>query len=388
MRRALLLAAALAILAAPLEAQEAGRRRFPRRWIGAAIGVGLTGITTILYGLSGRNVQGNCSSTRCVGTLSILAGFGSGYIIGREFDQLYQKRYRHAPPMSVRGLALPLAVLPNDLAARGGLLATAGEGGVELITAREGRLERGDVRARGLRGVITALPDPPASRLLVGTTTGLYAYPLGGTQVAGGLVAAGEVSALDVRGDHALLAVGGTLVEAWLIGDSAATLGPERRFDAPVMDVAWDPARPLAWVLTESAVVALAAPDSGLAETLGTLLLPGTSRRLAVRGSAIAVAAGEGGVLQVDAADPVNPQVRARWTGARFAYDVAFGPRGLYVAAGPEGLFAVAPREDGAMTALGLARGLGFVSALETDASYLYLLDRSGGVLRRIALEP
>jgi hypothetical protein len=386
--RSLLLATSLLLAGQDvLDAQQPGRRRFPRRWIGAALGVGITTAASVLYSKSARSLSGNCSSTRCVATLSISLGLTSGFLIGREFDQLYEKRYRHAPPMTVRGLALPLAVQPNEVAARSGTLAAAGEGGVELVTVAGGRLDRGDVRARGLRGVVAALPDPNANRLLVGTTTGLYAYPLGGAEVAGGLVASGEVAAMDVRGDRALLAVHGQLVEARLWGDTLAVPRGARSFESRVTDVLFDPARPIAWVLTESALIALAAPDSGLADSLGSLPLPGSGRRIAAKGTELAVAAGDGGALHVDAGNPASLRITARWTGARFAYDVAFGVRGLFIAGGPEGLFAVAPRDDGEMTALGLARGLGFVSALESDGPFLYLLDRSGSVLRRITIE-
>lgn len=389
MRRALLLAAGLALTASGvLSAQEAPRRRLPRRWIGAVIGAAVTSVATILYAQSEHKGLGNCTSVRCVGTLSILGGSGAGYLIGREFDQLYQQRYRHAPPMTLRGVALPLAVPPNDMATRDGVLAAAGEGGVEVIRAAGDVLEHGDVRARGLRGVITALPDVEGQRLLVGTTTGLYAYPLAAGLVAGSQLAAGEIAAVDVRGDRALLALGGALVEARLSADTFATTAPPRRFTSRVMDVAFDAERPIAWVLTESALLALAAPDSGLADSVGAVSLPGAGRRLALRGNTIAVATGEAGVVTVDGTDPGSPRPLARWAGARFVYDVAFGPRGLYIAGGPEGLFAVALRHDSAMTALGLARGLGFVSALDTDGGYLYILDRSGSMLRRVALDP
>ncbi len=387
MRRALTLALALAVAMPDLAPAQSSRGRIPRRWIGAVVGAAITGTAAWIYSRTGTSTSSHCSSPNCVATVTLVGGAGAGFLIGRQFDQLYAMRYRNAPPMTVRGQSIPLSVVPSDIAARGGIIAAAGEGGVEILAAGE-RLERGDVRARGLRRVAAAVPDPATNRLLVATGAGLYGFALHGEQPAGGLLRPGDVIAVDVHGDHALVATDRGVDLARLVEDSLVGSAAPRAFPARIADVAWDHERGLAWVLTETALVVLAVGDSGVADSLGALELTGTGRRLAVRGSAVAVAAGEGGVLEVDAADPVNAQVRSRWTGARFAYDVAFGPRGIYIAAGPEGLFAVAPREDGGMTALGLARGLGFVSALETDASYLYLLDRSGSMLRRIALEP
>lgn len=385
-RRVVLLVAAAALLNAEVAAaQQPGRRRFPRRWLVAGVSMMMTGAAALVYAQFRRDPGGNCASSGCVTLISLAGGFGIGFLIGQEFDDLYDKRYRHAPPMSLSGQSLPLSIVPNDIVARAGSLAAAGEGGVEVVTGGA-RMERGDVRARGLRGVVTALPDPGADRLLVGTTTGLYGFTLSSARPAGGLLAPGEITALDLKGDRALVAAGRTVALARLSGDSVAEVSTPRAFADHVADLRWDTDRGVVWVLTETALLALTVGDSGIADSLGALPLAGTPRRLAVRGSRLAVAAGERGVLVVDAADPRAPRETARWSQARFAYDVALSDSSVYLAGGPEGLYMLRPRPDGTMAALGLARDLGFVAALETDGDSLYLLDRSGGIIRRIRM--
>lgn len=385
MRRALTLALALAVAMPNLAPAQSSRGRIPRRWIGAVVGAAITGTAAWIYSRTGTSTSSHCSSPRCVATVMLVGGAGAGFLIGRQFDQLYAMRYRNAPPMTVRGQSIPLSVVPTDIAARGGIIAAAGEGGVEILAAGE-RLERGDVRARGLRRVAAAVPDPATNRLLVATGAGLYGFALRGEQLAGGLLRPGDVIAVDVHGDHALVATDRGVDLARLVEDSLVGSAAPRVFPARIADVAWDHERGLAWVLTETALVALAVGDSGLADSLGAFPLFTAGRRLAILRDTIAVAAGEGGVFLLDVSDPRAPRQVAQWSGARFAYDVALGPRAVYLAAGPEGLYVLSPRADGSMTALGLARNLGFVAALDADGSDLYLIDRSGGLLRRIPI--
>lgn len=387
MRRTLLVLAAIALLHADVAAAQARRQgRFPRKWLAAGIGMAIGGTAALIYAAS-RNpdLRDTCSSSKCVATVSIAAGFISGFLIGREFDQLYNLRYRHAPPLTLRGQAMPLSVVPNDISSRGGAVAAAGEGGVEVVMAGP-RLERGDVRARGLRGVIAALPDPLDNHLFVSTGHGLYGFALTGERLAGNLLVAGEVSAVAVRNGRAALVHDGTVKSARLEGDTLVAVSAPRSFQSRATDVAWDAERPVVWILTETALVALAAGDTALGDSLGALPLPGTGRRLVVRGTTIAVAASEGGILLVDATNPLAPRQTAAWSQARFAYDVALGPSAVYLAAGPEGLYVLDPNADGSLSPRGLARGLGFVAALDTDGDNLYLLDRTGGLLRRIPI--
>jgi hypothetical protein len=367
--------------------ERAGHHRLPRRWLMAGVGVALTGVATIWYASSHREGQGNCVSTGCVAAVSLLGGFSLGYLIGHEFDQLYDQRYRHAPPLVVHPQRMLLSIIPYDISIRAGAIAAAGENGVEVVTGTP-TFQRTDVRARGLRGVISAVPDPVANRLLVGTATGLYGFALTGDRVAGSLLASGEIGALDLRGDRALAASDGALRTARLAGDSLTGFSEGHGFPTRVTDVAWDPERNVAWILTETTLFAFAMGDSGLADSLGGVELPGTGRRLSVRGTSVAVAAGDGGVVIFDGADPRALRETSRWNRARFAYDVALTSTAVYLAAGPEGLYVLLPQPDGTMRPVGLVRDLGFVSALAVDGDHVILLDRTGGYLRRIPVVP
>lgn len=385
MRRALFVVMALAVLHEPAAAQQREHGRMPRKWLMAVIGAAVGGLTAMLYAGSGHSFDGPCSSNSCVAAMTITIGFGAGYMIGGERDQLYNLRYRNAPPLSLRGQALPLSVVANDIAGRGTSLVAAGEEGVEVVLAGP-RMERGDVRARGLRGVAAALPDPESNRLLVATATGLFGFALTGERLTGSLLANGEVGALDVRGDRVMLVADGAIRSARLEGDSLIRLSAPRTFQTRVTDVVWDPARPIVWALTETALIALAASDSGLADSLGAMEIPGTGRRLILNGSTAAVAVGDGGAVVADVSDPSAVRQTAQWNGARFVYDVALSTGALYVAAGPEGLYVMSRSPDGGLSPIGLARGLGFIAALESRGDDLFLLDRSGSVVRRVTM--
>jgi hypothetical protein len=389
MKRLLAAALALSLLLPEVSlAQQGGHHRFPRKWLGAAIGMAITGTAALMYASVGREDFGSeCSSTSCVTALSLSVGFVSGFLIGREYDQLYAQRYRHGPPIRLSSENSRLSLYANDIAARGGVVATAGDGGVELARADDPRA-RPELRARGLRAVVTAQPDPRRDRLLVGTAVGLFGFALRGERVAGGLLRPGEVSAAAMHGDRVLVGGRAEVSLAVMGGDTLAASGSPRPVGDRVADVAWDDEGAVAWVLTETALIAFAVADTGLSDSLGALAVPGTGRRLSILGDSIAVALGAGGILVVDAADPRVPRPLTSWTGPNFAYDVAASGRLVYVAAGGEGLYVLGAQPDGSLTALGLDRGVGFAAALERDGAYLWLLDRAGNLLRRIDVEP
>jgi hypothetical protein len=92
---------------------------------------------------------------------------------------------------------------------------------------------------------------------------------------------------------------------------------------------------------------------------------------------------GEKGVAIFDIADAAHPVQRAVWSGARFAYDVSIDGTRLFVAAGPEGVYLVDLAADGPRT-FGLARSLGFASALVSHDHHTFILDRRANALRRI----
>jgi hypothetical protein len=116
---------------------------------------------------------------------------------------------------------------------------------------------------------------------------------------------------------------------------------------------------------------------------IGSVPLPGVGLRVVIDKGLAAVAMGEKGVALIDIADPLHPKARANWTDARFAYDVSIdGPR-LFVAAGPEGVYLVNISGDAAKT-IGLARALGFASAVASHDGRTFILDRRSNALRRI----
>jgi len=98
----------------------------------------------------------------------------------------------------------------------------------------------------------------------------------------------------------------------------------------------------------------------------------------------MAVALGSAGVAILDLSDPETPREAARWSEARFVYDVALATERLYAGAGPEGVFvidatAVPPRT------IGLAFDLGFAATLLSRDGYTYILDRRTSSVRRIS---
>jgi hypothetical protein len=384
MRRSALALLAILIAAPQPMSGQTGGGRTPRRWIytlaGAAAGAVAAGTYAALRGGS----IGMCSNTKCVSAVSVGAGAVLGFLVGRELDRLHALRYRHGRPISLGGQRLDLALTPLEVRTHGPTVAVAGEGGVEILRD-EGRLVRVTTRGRGLRGV--QLAQPGRERVLVGTSVGLYDFPLGADQPLGTLLAPGEVSALDTDADRVLVANGRQGVLARLEADSLHTVGRPREFGAPIMDVAWDASRAVAWVLTEAALVATAVTDTGLADSLGAFALPGPGRRLAARGDTLVVAAGEAGVFLLSVADPRQPVAIGQWSGARFAYDAVLLGNLVYVAAGPEGLYVLEPTPHGALVPRGLDRHFGFVSSLHAANGELFVVDRAGRTVHRVVRE-
>ncbi len=378
MRQALVVALALTLAATPLEAQDGGGR-LPRKWLVAGIGALVASAFATVYALSFEGDIGGCSGGACVVPASALGGAVIGFMIGSELDKLYAIRYRHAPPVTLRGRALPLAVMPTDLAVRQRNVLVTGAEGLEVIRTGPA-LDRVGLRARGLRGIGPVTSDSAANVLLVGTPVGLYRFPLRGDDL-GTLAFPGEISALATEEDHVALGLGPDLQLAQL-ADSLRPVADAIPEEARIVDLAWQNADRL-WVLTEDRLVAYTADGAGTLTPRGAFPLPALGRRLALQDSMAYVATGSGGVYAVDVRDPATLVERGNWSGARFAYDVAVIDSTVYVAAGPEGLYLLRPGPDG-FRAIGLSRSLGFVAAVASDGEALYVLDRSGVQLRRI----
>ncbi len=380
MRRTLVLALALAVVAPTVLAPSASAQRIPRKWLMTGVGMLLAGSVASLYAIQFERDIGGCSSVSCVVPVTIGAGAFLGFLIGSEMDRLYSLRYAHAPPMSLHGVELPLSVIPNDIVLGARTIFVTGEEGVELVRAGP-RLERVGIRARGLRSIGPVTADSARNAMFVGTGVGLYRFPLRGDE-PGALAHPGEISALSADGE--LTAIGlGPEFQIVRVADSIVPLADPIEQLSRVVDLEWQ-GKELLWVLTEDRLVAYRIAPDGTGEEAGEFVLPTIGRRLAIEGPMAVVAAGSGGVYAVDISDPAAPRQVANWSGARFAYDAAIVGNFVYVAGGPEGLY-LTRLEEGRFTAVGLAREAGFVAAVETDGDFIYLLDRTGGQLRRIA---
>jgi hypothetical protein len=375
MTRPLCLALSLAVTAVPLGAQDG---RVPRKWVMTGVGALVTGTMAAVYGVAFERDIGGCSRVSCVLPLSVALGGAVGYMIGKEMDDLYEVRYSHAPPLSVRGRELVLSVTPSDVAVHDSTVLVTGNDGIELVQIGP-TLERLGLRARGLRGIGAVTTDDRRNLLLVGSAVGLYRFPLRGED-PGTLAYPGEISAVE-REDSALLLGLGLGVQLARLRDSIEPAGPRLAEQARVVDVAWQDARTV-WVLTEERLAAYRVHGDSLA-LRGTVAFPSLARRLTIADSTALVSAGSSGLYAIDVRNPDAPVQMANWSGARFVYDAALQGGTAYVAGGPEGLYVLRLSGD-RFVPVGLSRGVGFVAAVEAGPDAIYLLDRTGAALRRL----
>jgi hypothetical protein len=379
MMRPLLIAAlgAALLVPRPLEAQHG---RFPRRILVALAGGVLAGSAAGLYAAlrDPQSDQGGCSSSGCVVPVTVAGGVLIGFMIGREMDQLYGLRYRTAPPIRLRGRELPLSIVPTDVWYDARTVLVPGEDAMELVRADESLSSLG-VRARGLRGMGPATASAERNTLFVGTPVGLYRFQLAGDQ-PGTLAHAEEVSAVAQAGSQLALGTGPD-VSVLRVRDSLEALGDPVFESGRVVDLVWETNQ--LWVLTEDRLAAYNVTDDGLTEA-GSHEFIALARRVHLSQGMAAVALGSSGVMVLDVRNPAAPREVGTWSGARFAYDVVIRGTTMYVAAGPEGLYVLEIGANG-ITPRGLARDMGFIAALASDDEALYVLDRTGGRLRRIA---
>jgi hypothetical protein len=369
---------ALALIATPLEGQQA-HHRLPRKWLMAGVGALAAGSVSALYAAYFERDIGGCSSSTCVMGVSIAVGGLLGFMIGSEMDHLYGLRYSHAPPISLKGKALTLAVVPTDLSVTQHMAFVTGLEGIEIARA-DTSLEQVGFKARGLRGIGAVASDSARNLLLVGTGTGLYRFQIRGDE-PGVLVYPGEISAIANTGNRLALGLGPDL-QLGQVDDSVETIGSLLAGDARVVGLVWQsPTR--FWALTEDELAVYDVTQDSVPTKVGAVSFPSLGRRLALQDSLAFVAASSGGVFAVNIRDPASPVEVGNWSGARFAYDVAVLRDLVYVAAGPEGLYVLRFTGTG-FTPVGLSRSLGFVAAVEVADGAVYALDRNGGVLRRI----
>jgi len=328
-KRALLLLLAIALVAtpAPVNAQD----RLPRKFLFAGIGVGIgLGITAAYSaGNFSKNI-GWCTSPECVGIVSSV-GFGFvGYLVGREVDQHYALRYRAAPPISLQGNTRALRTRATTLALDRSLLAAHGDDGVELVAALPALAYLGH-RGQGLRDVTGTAVDDTRQRLLLGTTTGLYLYTLSG-DAPGTRVLSGETAAVAPRGERVAVATATALRIGTVAGDSVSWRADSTTAADRITALRWQ-RDDLLWVLTESALWAYGVSADDSVTMLGRVDLRGSLRRLAVRDTLAAIAAGSEGVYLVDIRTPAAPREIAQWSEPRYVYDVALWRDALAVAA-------------------------------------------------------
>jgi len=372
-------AAALTLLAQPAQAQ--GHHRWVVAAGGAALGLGLTAVYSA--GNYSRSL-GWCSSVQCVGIATTVGGGFLGYLIGRDQDERYRMRYRVAPPFEAPNRSRILRTRPTGLELGGGVVAVSGDEGVELVSATPA-LDYLGHRARGLRDIHDVSLPADSARFLVGTSTGLYLFAVSG-EAAGLRALDGEVSAIAMRGDRVAVAAPGVLRIGTVAGDSVRWRIDTLALAGRVADARWQDDSTL-WLLTDRQLASYRLPADSPATRLASVDLEGPARRLTIRDTLAAVAAGAAGVYLVQINDPTLPRVLAHWSEPRFVYDVALWGGDMYVAAGPEGLYVLRPGV-GRLEAIGLARSVGFVAALAAGSDALYALDRTGGVLRRIEQKP
>jgi hypothetical protein len=230
-----------------------------------------------------------------------------------------------------------------------------------------------------VRGISSLALSSGSGHIGIGAASGFYVYPPG--TAPGALVRDGGTSAAIPAGNRIFVAVGNR-VEAVPVGADTVRSWPGIELGISVGSLAYDAERSILWALSDSALMALR-PDGDSLTLVGTTKLDATGRRVIADGQRLAIAFGEGGVRLYDAATATAVRETARWSGARFAYDVSFGAGRLFVAAGLEGVY-VLDASGTTLTVAGLARELGFATALATRGEYTFVLDRGGNALRRI----
>jgi hypothetical protein len=227
---------------------------------------------------------------------------------------------------------------------------------------------------------VDALDIAPSSKwLAIGSRAGLYLYPP--ERGPGVLVRRASVNAIAASESRAFVALDNRVENVPVTSDSVREY-PGVTLDAPIRDLQLDEPRALLWASTDHSLVALRITGDSLA-TIGAVPLAGSGLRLTIRKSLAAVAMGEKGVAFFDISDPAQPKLKTVWTAAHFAYDVSIDGARLYVAAGPEGVYLVDLSGETPRT-IGLARSLGFASAVVSGDGHTFILDRRTNQLRRI----
>jgi len=344
-----------------------------------ALVLGIVG--AVIGGLAAFGFSKGSGSGRSPGTIALgtAAGGLTGFFVGRQLDERRAIAFHGTPSLRIPNVGVELEGEPSVLTLREDKAAVGGSAGVQLFAATDDRMVLLAHRASGLQGVDALDIAPRSGWLALGSRTGLYLYPpLSGP---GLLVRRASVSAIAASESRVFVAMDNRVESVPVKSDSVREY-PGSLLDASIRDLQLDEARAVLWASTDHSLVALRATGDSLV-SIGSVPLAGSGLRFVIDKSLAAVAMGEKGVALFDIADPTQPKLRSIWTAAHFAYDVSIDGSRLYVAAGPEGVYLV-DLSDEAPRTIGLARSLGFASAIASGNGHTFILDRRTNELRRI----
>ena len=338
-------------------------------------------VGAVLGGLAAFGFSKGSGGQRNVGTIAVGAAAGglAGFFVGRQIDERRAIAFHGIPQLRVPNVGIELEGEPSVLAYRDSITAVGGSTGVQMFADIDSRLVLVSHRAAGLHGV-DALDLAPGSKwLAIGSRAGLYLYPP--SRGPGILVRRASVSAIAAAETRVFVAFDNRVESVPVQADSVRDY-PGLTLDASVRDLVIDEARAVLWASTDHSLVALRITGDSLVP-IGSVPLAGSGLRVTIQQSLAAVAMGEKGVALFDIADPTHPTLKTVWTAAHFAYDVSIDGSRLYVAAGPEGVYLVDLSGQTPRT-IGLARSLGFASAIVSGDGHTFILDRRTNALRRI----
>ena len=359
--------------------QEAIAPRSSRTKLYTILGAVLGGV----LGLGVRSSSGGKGGTGCLGVPcvvvgSTLIGAGIGFAFGHEADRTYNSRYRGVAPLHLSSVNAHLEGEPIVLAADDSQIAVGGSAGVEMLPL-SGAMEAGILRARGLNSIMAIALSPTTGWLAVGSPSGLYMFPP--EEGPGALVRPGDVEAI-AGGSHRVFVAVNDRIEIAPLSDDTARTWPGITVQSPVHALLLDSDHGLLWATTDRNLIAFKVSSDSLVR-VGEAPLESVGLNMSRGGDTIAVALGERGVRLFDVSNPSAPRAVASWTIAHFAYDVSIDRQRLFVAAGPEGVYVI-DLGTTPMRTLGLAREMGFATALASRRGYTYILDRRNVVLRRV----
>jgi hypothetical protein len=275
----------------------------------------------------------------------------------------------------VSSLTLPTA--PRAIAVRGTRVAVGNRAGFAVI---ESGIDLSVIanRGAGLSGIVALDIVSDSGRIVVAAGSGTYLFPPGNG--GGELIRLGAASAAASAPGRLFFAIG-SRVETAPAGADSLREWPGLDLGATVHALAYDTTAEVLWTATDSGVFALKVSGDSLTR-LATLTVGGTPTSVKVRDSRVAVALGAGGARVFDVRDPTAPKSMGSWRGARFVFDVALAGPHLYAAAGQAGVY-ILDISASEPTVVGLARDLGYATAIAASGGYLYVLDRSRNELRR-----